>query len=82
MVSSRFSTVMSCGTLCIINHGFVSFGTVSSRFSRHLSLIEVLSKLIYSEVPGSMSTRPSFNNLKDLTPTFITLGLTFVFVAF
>ena len=79
MVYSKFSTLISCGTLYITNLGFLSFEAVTSKSFPHLSLIEELSKLASSEVPVSMSTLPSFSDLKDLTPTFIVVGFMFDF---
>jgi len=70
---------MSCGTLYITILGFLSFRTVTSRSFPHLSLIEELSRLASSGVPVSMRTLPSFSDLKDLTPTYIAIGLLFVF---
>ena len=78
MVSSRFSTLISWGTLCITILGFLSFGTVTSRSFPHLSLIE-LSKLASSEVRVSMRILPYFSDLKDLTPKFIAVGFMLVF---
>ena len=79
VVSSRFSTLISCGTLYIIILEFLSFEAVTSRSFPQLSLIEELSNLDSSEVPVSMGTLPSFSDWKDLTPTFIAVGFMFDF---
>ena len=79
MVSSRFSALISCGTLYITTLGFLSFGSVTSTSFPQLSLIEELSEFASSGVPVSMRTLPSFRDLKDLTPTLIAVGFTFVF---
>jgi len=61
--------------------GFLSLGTVTSRSSQHLSLIEVLRSTISAGVPALMRTQLSFSDLKDLTPIFIAVRFTFVFKA-
>ena len=60
---------------------FLSLGTVPSRSSQHLSLIEVHSSTIYAAVHDSMRTRPSLSDLKNLTPISIAAWFTFVFKA-
>jgi len=79
IVSFMFSTLISWGTLYITSLRFLSFGTETSRSFPHLSLIEALSKYASSEVPFSVSTLPSFSDLKYLTPTFIVVGFMLVF---
>jgi len=79
MVSSTFSTFISCGMIYITILGFLSFGALTCRWFPHLSLIEKPSKWTSFQVPVSMRILPSLSDLKELTLTFIEVGLKFVY---
>ena len=66
----------------MISLGFRNFGAATSSSSPHLSLMLVQSKFVSSMVPYSMRTRPSLSDLRVFIPTFIVVGLMFVFRTF